>query len=66
MKNLTSDELSTILRQIINHENGEIDRKLLKNSLANKILNGDRRQIEQILKAILAYDKTRPLQQLLE
>lgn len=65
-KSLSQDELSTILHQITNNENGEIDRKLVKNTLSDKILNGDRRQIELILKAIFVNDRPRPLQQLIE
>lgn len=65
-KILAADELDTILRQIINSESGEIDKKLVKNTLSDKILNGDRRQIELILKAIFVNDRPRPLQQLIE
>jgi hypothetical protein len=65
-KSLSLDELTTILRQIINTESGEIDRKIVKNILSEKILGGDRRQIEQILKAIFVNDRPRPLQQLVE
>jgi hypothetical protein len=65
-KRLNPDELDVIIRQIVNSESGEIDKKLVKNTLSDKILNGDRRQIELILKAIFVNDRPRPLQQLIE
>lgn len=65
-KNLSRDELDAVIRQIQNSESGELDKKMVRNSLSEKIQNGEGRQIELILKAIFVNDRPRPLQQLIE
>jgi hypothetical protein len=63
---LDDHEFRDVLNQIVNTESGEIDKKLVKNRLHSLILHGNFNQMFQILMGILANDRPKPLQQLIE
>jgi hypothetical protein len=63
---LDDHEFRDVLNQITNTESGEIDKKLVKNRLHSLILHGNFNQMFQILMGILANDRPKPLQQLIE